>query len=504
MLYITSVQPLFDKTTERILRDAIAAGDTTAIPPLCSLLVIQRRHAEAEEVLLQAIASGFKEAHIGMGVLLQEELGRPADAEQCFRNALAEGVPEAYLHLGTLLADQEGREAESEQYLRKAQASNHIAATFLLGILLINQPARWDEGYQLLRRSRNAGVPMAHQTVDRIHAKQIVAMTENVRSFDSVHKACKQIDHEPQPGTYILINQRVIKFYNLSLRQLFYEPLFTYDDLLKATIQNARLNNAGAPWQKLDLVRTAFYIFDGARSAPMGLLVAPAHAVKPKEAHAVKLCGWGDGGESLIFQNSWGVTWGNQGFGTLTRAYLERYMIEGWLSRDARYGPHTHKELLLRKAGDDKAFYALWKKENPLYKGKYFKHRGYGHRVVHYRTMSAVDDRPVDVIEIHNGVGYRIAWIHLHHLISDQPQTSSLKEFFVWPCYRRQGYGTILERIACHIARARGAENIQILFHWVDARPHVRKAGRLFAMKLGYDFRWNPNKYLEAIVQKAL
>ncbi len=50
------------------------------------------------------------------------------------------------------------------------------------------------------------------------------------------------------------------------------------------------------------------------------------------------------------------------------------------------------------------------------------------------------------------------------------------------------------------------SKEINILFHDWDAQPRVRAAGRLFAEKKGYKWRWRKNKRpnIVAIGEKSL
>ena len=41
--------------------------------------------------------------------------------------------------------------------------------------------------------------------------------------------------------------------------------------------------------------------------------------------HVVVLTGYNAEKEEYIFKNSWGDTWGNNGFGTMPKAYLEQH-----------------------------------------------------------------------------------------------------------------------------------------------------------------------------------
>jgi GNAT superfamily N-acetyltransferase len=109
----------------------------------------------------------------------------------------------------------------------------------------------------------------------------------------------------------------------------------------------------------------------------------------------------------------------------------------------------------------------------------------------------------VTVIELRTGEDFRLGWAMLFH---ERDRTSVLKELFVWPLFRRQGYGTIIEREAADIARIWESTKIQVYLHSVDAFPGNRVAGSFFGRRAGYEWRWQrttlPN--LDAIGNKTL
>ena len=100
----------------------------------------------------------------------------------------------------------------------------------------------------------------------------------------------------------------------------------------------------------------------------------------------------------------------------------------------------------------------------------------------------------------------RLGWAYLHHPLEQEPHVSILKELFVWPAYRRLGYGTVLESAAAERAKLWHASSIQLLFHEVDAMPSNRAAGRGFAGKRGYRLRWQRSRRpnVSAVGEKSL
>ena len=128
--------------------------------------------------------------------------------------------------------------------------------------------------------------------------------------------------------------------------------------------------------------------------------------------------------------------------GYVSLEYLSRYMIEAWLARSASVGLSPFTYHLIMQAGDDRQRVKAWLLPNPRWRARH-RHAGFGHQLAVYETLSVVDECPVQVIEVRTGFGIRIAWAHLFHL-GGGTRTSVLKELYVWPPYRRRGYGTTL------------------------------------------------------------
>lgn len=338
-----------------------------------------------------------------------------------------------------------------------------------------------------------------------IHKGIIVRFTDLMLDPVKVHKLCKEIDGDPRPGTHILAWNRVTNFHWVHDRQVFYEPLLTYNDLFRAVYQNSRLVNSYASNRYLDGIQVSFHIFESARTAPMGKLSLSTTWGRYKGAHAVMLCGWDDAGESLVFQNTWGTGWGNKGFGSVSRDYLDRYLTDAWLRRRARYGPAMHKVTRFNSATTDKEFYKAWELDNPRWNGGHFLHAGDNYKYYIYGSWSLQDNCPVEIIEIRNGIGIRVGWAHLFHPY-ERPRRSVIKELFVWPAFRRKGFGTKLEAATSYRARMWRSLSIEIWFHGIDAWPRVRAAGRKFGERVGYTWKGgnSTRPFREAIGYKTL
>lgn len=66
-----------------------------------------------------------------------------------------------------------------------------------------------------------------------------------------------------------------------------------------------------------------------------GQIPLPVSEDELRDGHAVLIVGYEED-QTLIFRNSWGSRWGDQGYGYLPYAYLERFGAETWLIDVAR------------------------------------------------------------------------------------------------------------------------------------------------------------------------
>jgi GNAT superfamily N-acetyltransferase len=334
--------------------------------------------------------------------------------------------------------------------------------------------------------------------------REFVRGLHHVASTPSVmYNFVKRIDGDTRPGGSIIMAKRVQAFCGLVMRQMFYEPLFGYDSIIRSLDLMRRISETrDLPFADGDQVQIAFDIFASASAAPLGRLDVPKAGERAVGVHAVRAVGWVDGGEGILFQNSWGIRWGDKGYGTVSREYLNRYLRDVWLSRNARYGFTPFDRDRLAVAVTSREIASIWWQENPR-RRRWVRHRNLRWRLYTYETVSIEDDVPVTVIELRTGQDIRLGWAFLFH---EGGGTAVLKELFVWPSFRRHGYGRFIENEAVAIARARGSASMQLYLHEADALPTNRRAGREFGTQAGYQWRWRrtslPN--LEAIGEKML
>jgi GNAT superfamily N-acetyltransferase len=340
---------------------------------------------------------------------------------------------------------------------------------------------------------------------DGASLKQVVSSIEYIGHHrDALHNWIKQIDRDPSPGAHLITGQRAAVFTCLHTKHFFYEPLSGYDAILRVMRMWPLIDDGSrAAADSLDGVQVSFHLFAGAYTAPQGRIPMPAPGEAPVDVHAVQIVGWqADGGE-LLFRNSWGTGWGDRGYGVLTREYLERYLEDAFLVRRGWQGLTPAKARLIDSSARHVDFSRIWRAAGGATEEIFV----YDHcrlRMIRTPTWSLEHQAWSDVIQLRDPFGFRLGWAMVTH---PAQAPSLITEIFVWPPFRRRGYGRLLETQAADAARRRGADRVDLYLHVADALVGpVRDAAHRFGLALGYSWNWTAGKLpnLAAIGRKSL
>jgi GNAT superfamily N-acetyltransferase len=299
-----------------------------------------------------------------------------------------------------------------------------------------------------------------------------------------VYELTKSIDMHRGEGTYHVLNQRVMKFYHYEQSQVVYEPLEQFADLRTIDWCNNRLAEGGAPESTFNNVVIGIRAFRSIYTAPLGVLPLPKPGEDEVGDHSVRMMGLEPESDYVCFSNSWGPEWGNEGYGYLSEEYFDRFAISAWLMRVVPCGLHPATVQSLRESSSSEVFANLWQMRIPSKRFR-LRHRRRRLEWSIYESVS-VRGHPITMIDIRTGYGLRIGWAHVHHLLGPNATTCVVKELFVWPAFRSQGIGTLLERMCVKVASRWGAEDVEMLLHEADDLVPVKSPGRAFAVKCGY------------------
>lgn len=346
------------------------------------------------------------------------------------------------------------------------------------------------------------GLPPDRRITDPASIAQVVSsLTYVARHPHAVYAWMKLIDGDPRPGGSLITGARVRAFTELRDRGFFYEPLSGYDGIVRALRLWPRIEDGTrAASASLDVVQIALDVFAGSANPAGGVLPMPAPGEVPR-GHALRIVGWHANGEELNFANSWGAGWGDKGYGVVSRRYLTRNLHDAFLLRWGDHGLSAAKLRLITNSRSTSVS-RVWRM--PL--GRRLRLVTVGDKRLRLSispNYSVDSEAAADVLELRDAFGLRLAWAFLVHA---RDRTAVLKELFVWPTFRRRGYGRLLEYEAGAIARAKGSERLELWFHSADALIGLRDAGRRFGSALGYRWSWHRNELpcLEAIGSRAL
>ncbi len=199
----------------------------------------------------------------------------------------------------------------------------------------------------------------------------------------------KQIDGYPDTEwTFSVFLSRVTWLESL-WPQPFYEYGSTYEDALRLLRFQRELDGAGVPEAFLPVVTLGVEWFDSGLRVPDGRLPMPGSDDPFRGRHRVIASGWDDGGESLVFTNSWG-RWGNNGKGLISRDYFEAYADDVYFERSVAIGLNPPADAAFARLGatySPQELARAWLTPNPPVEGGLI-HRGVRTTLAHFTTYS--------------------------------------------------------------------------------------------------------------------
>lgn len=200
-------------------------------------------------------------------------------------------------------------------------------------------------------------------------------------------------------------------------------------------------------------------------------------------------------GDEIVFANSWGVDWGDNGYGYISRAYFEAHVDSVIVTRPAWVGPSPemdealkHRSWTAGRAGDPSPqdMIDTWTTPNSR-RGKAIQLEGQDHEVITRQSFCArTGSPPLDMIDLRSPEGRILGRTHVIH--QRDTDKSVIEELFVAPTFRRQGYGRVLLDLAVERITSWHKKRAELLLHEADASPN----GEVRAMNFGLacNFTW--------------
>ncbi len=209
----------------------------------------------------------------------------------------------------------------------------------------------------------------------------------------------------------------------------------------------------------------SFDTFQGIYDAPKGYVRLPEANEKSVGVHCVRILGYDDVQQVLIFANSWGKKWGNKGIGYIPYSYLEKYIVECWATMLKR-----HWEELSQDLG---TVYFTDKNGNAI-------------KVQLHKVQPIVHGRsPLWVLDLYGRDGEISGWSHFS--IVDYGNIIEVEDIFIFPECRNLGLGTKILEMIENVARGSFISEIR---GWVSVQDIVEERESIvkrYFTKAGFD-----------------
>ena len=300
------------------------------------------------------------------------------------------------------------------------------------------------------------------------------------------HQAAKRLDGQPHTEwTYHLHAARASVLYGEA--PIFYEPLHTYEDVLRCLQINDALVAAGVEDQLGVLLGVRWYA--SGFYAPHGVLPSVRADDTFVGRHSVTVLAGSR--RRLTFGNSWGEQWGNRNTGVLRRGDFEDYVDEAWLMRRCDVGLSPALYSKLARSATVREVARGWLTPN-LPETAAVDIRGALCELAHYRVVSVSTQRVSHVYELRRGT-HVVGRAHVA-LLGEQDVTACIEEIFVPPRHRGRGFGERLEQEASQLAHSLRLAEIRCPTYEADTGTLSMQAATGLAQKAGYSVHGQPSR----------
>src|ERR1700694_3732138 len=165
----------------------------------------------------------------------------------------------------------------------------------------------------------------------------------------------KEIDNIPGEWTYKIFTLRALQY--LARIPMMYEPLGSYRQILRAVQYRLRRISNGETLDFAPDVSLSLAVFESIFDSTTGVIGRPRKGEKQVGVHSIRVVDSRVDG-SLRFANTWGTDWGDQGFGVVSRSYVQHHLKDGWLRR-ANLGPNPIDIVALKQVRTPEEFARL-------------------------------------------------------------------------------------------------------------------------------------------------
>lgn len=215
----------------------------------------------------------------------------------------------------------------------------------------VKAPAKADYAIQMspVRDQGDEGVCVAFATASGVKEYQEMIDYGKLVSMSPrfLYSLCKKLDGLPdEEGTTVRIAMKVLKNYGTCRESLWpYKP-HQKDKPKSGAKEDAKRfrEKSYARILNLNELKMNIYskgpcvcgveVFKGMMETKTGLVSMPKRNEQPIGGHAICLVGYDDKKAVVKFKNSWGLSWGDKGYGWLPYEYIDAFMMDAWSSID--------------------------------------------------------------------------------------------------------------------------------------------------------------------------
>lgn len=296
-------------------------------------------------------------------------------------------------------------------------------------------------------------------------------------------QVAKQIDELDGEWTYPIFALRACNFNLISEPVAFYEPTEGFERLALEVLLIEKAHSCELGYAA-GMSGVSFAVFPSIHDSADGIIKLPEDGEPSIGQHYMTAIGLRDQDE-LIFLNTWSE-WSPNNRAYVNRDYFERFAQEGWIYRRWDFGPSDGTASQLLSTSEPTEFRRLWRRKRRFgISGNIVPNKDV--RLKWFGCWSLQVEQPAEVlvVEFNKKIRVGIAVLVHYEATADSPATSSLIDLFVWPNYRRVGYGLILERFAA--ARSIMAGSSELSIHVWDADTvNGKDRARAFLKAAGY------------------